>query len=84
MDMFRDTASFDLQMSSLTQAEVMVHPARAGQLEKFQIHDAQLLHSLAYYVKFPLGLTTRSERGEFLFQTRHFSVCIGHERIVLL
>ena len=36
MDMFRDTASFGLQMSSLTQAEVMVHPARAGQLEKFQ------------------------------------------------
>ena len=36
MEMFRDTASFDLQMSSLTQAEVMVHPARAGQLEKFQ------------------------------------------------
>lgn len=36
MEMFRDTASFDLQMSALTQAEVMVHPARAGQLKKFQ------------------------------------------------
>ena len=33
--MFRDTASFDLQMSALTQAEVLVHPARAGKLEKF-------------------------------------------------
>jgi predicted nucleic acid-binding protein len=36
IEMFRDTASFELQMSSLTQAEVMVHPARAGQLKKFQ------------------------------------------------
>lgn len=36
LDMFRDTASFELQMSSLTQAEAMVHPARAGQLQKFQ------------------------------------------------
>ena len=36
MEMFRDTASFALQMSALTQAEVMVHPARAGQLKKFQ------------------------------------------------
>lgn len=33
--MFRDTASFELQMSALTQAEVLVHPARAGKLEKF-------------------------------------------------
>lgn len=36
MEMFRDTASFDLQMSCLTQAEAMVHPAREGQVEKFQ------------------------------------------------
>jgi hypothetical protein len=36
LEMFRYTASFDLQMSALTQAEVMVHPARAGQLKKFQ------------------------------------------------
>jgi predicted nucleic acid-binding protein len=36
LEMFRDTASFNLQMSCLTQAEVMVHPTRAGQLEKFQ------------------------------------------------
>ncbi len=35
LDMFRDTASFELQMSALTQAEVLVHPARAGKLEKF-------------------------------------------------
>ena len=35
IEMFRDTASFELQMSSLTQSEVMVHPARAGQLKKF-------------------------------------------------
>ena len=41
--MFRDTAGFDLQMSSLTQAEVLVHPARTGQLEKFQ----KLLSGLA-------------------------------------
>ena len=33
--MFRDTASFDLRMSALNQAEVLVHPARAGKLEKF-------------------------------------------------
>ena len=33
--MFRDTASFELQMSALTQAEVLVHPARAGKLDKF-------------------------------------------------
>lgn len=33
--MFRDTESFELQMSALTQAEVLVHPARAGKLEKF-------------------------------------------------
>ena len=35
LEMFRDTASFDLQMSALTQAEVLVHPARAGKLDKF-------------------------------------------------
>lgn len=33
--MFRDTASFGLQMTTLTQAEVLVHPARAGKLDKF-------------------------------------------------
>lgn len=33
--MFRDTAGFDLQMTALTQAEVLVHPARAGKLDKF-------------------------------------------------
>ena len=35
LNMFRDTASFGLQMSALTQAEVLVHPARVGKLEKF-------------------------------------------------
>ena len=35
LEMFRDTAAFDLQMTSLTQAEVLAHPARAGKLEKF-------------------------------------------------
>lgn len=35
LEMFRDTAAFGLQMTSLTQAEVLVHPARAGKLEKF-------------------------------------------------
>lgn len=35
LEMFRDTASFDLQMTALTKAEVLVHPARAGKLEKF-------------------------------------------------
>lgn len=35
LNMFRDTASFGFQMSALTQAEVLVHPARAGKLEKF-------------------------------------------------
>jgi predicted nucleic acid-binding protein len=35
LKMFRDTASFGLQMSALTQAEVLVHPARAGKLDKF-------------------------------------------------
>ena len=35
LQMFRDTVSFELQMSALTQAEVLVHPARAGKLEKF-------------------------------------------------
>jgi predicted nucleic acid-binding protein len=33
--MFRDTAAFSLQMTALTEAEVLVHPARAGKLEKF-------------------------------------------------
>jgi predicted nucleic acid-binding protein len=33
--MFRDTAGFGIQMTALTQAEVLVHPARAGKLEKF-------------------------------------------------
>ena len=42
MEMFRDTASFDLQMSALTQAEAMVHPARAGQINKFQRMIASL------------------------------------------
>lgn len=36
LDMFRDTAAFELQMSSLTQAEAMVHPAREGEVEKFE------------------------------------------------
>jgi predicted nucleic acid-binding protein len=36
LEMFRDTASFDLQMTALSQAEAMVHPARNGKLEKFQ------------------------------------------------
>lgn len=35
LNMFRDTASFGLQMTTLTQAEVLVHPARAGKLDKF-------------------------------------------------
>jgi predicted nucleic acid-binding protein len=35
LEMFRDTAAFGLQMTALTQAEVLVHPARAGKLEKF-------------------------------------------------
>jgi predicted nucleic acid-binding protein len=35
LGMFRDTAAFGLQMTALTQAEVLVHPARAGKLEKF-------------------------------------------------
>ena len=35
MEMFRDTASFDLQMTSLSQAEALVHPARNGKLDKF-------------------------------------------------
>ena len=33
--MFRDTAAFGIQMTALTQAEVLVHPARAGKLDKF-------------------------------------------------
>ena len=36
MEMFRNTASFDLQMTALSQAEAMVHPARSGKLDKFQ------------------------------------------------
>ncbi len=35
LNMFRDTTSFQLQMTALTQAEVLVHPAKAGKLEKF-------------------------------------------------
>lgn len=35
VEMFRDTASFDLQMSALTYAEILVHPARAGKAERF-------------------------------------------------
>jgi predicted nucleic acid-binding protein len=35
LKMFRDTASFQLQMTALTQSEVLVHPAKAGKLEKF-------------------------------------------------
>ena len=35
ISMFRDTAAFGLQITALTQAEVLVHPARAGKLEKF-------------------------------------------------
>jgi predicted nucleic acid-binding protein len=33
--MFRDTAGFDLQMSAVSLAEVLVHPARAGKADKF-------------------------------------------------
>ena len=35
LSMFRDTAGFGIQMTALTQVEVLVHPARAGKLEKF-------------------------------------------------
>ncbi len=35
LEMFRDTASFDLQMTALSQAEALVHPARNGKLDKF-------------------------------------------------
>ena len=34
LEMFRDTASFDLQMTALSQAEALVHPARNGKLDK--------------------------------------------------
>jgi predicted nucleic acid-binding protein len=36
LEMFRDTASFNLQITALSQAEAMVHPARNGKLDKFQ------------------------------------------------
>jgi predicted nucleic acid-binding protein len=36
LEMFRDTASFDLQITALSKAEAMVHPARNGKLDKFQ------------------------------------------------
>ena len=36
LEMFSDTASFDLQITALSQAEAMVHPARNGKLDKFQ------------------------------------------------
>jgi len=36
LGMFRDTAGFDLQITALSLAEAMVHPARNGKLEKFQ------------------------------------------------
>ena len=35
LEMFSDTASFDLQMTALSQAEALVHPARNGKLDKF-------------------------------------------------
>jgi predicted nucleic acid-binding protein len=35
LEMFLETSSFDLQMTCLTQAEVMVHPHRANKIEKF-------------------------------------------------
>lgn len=35
LKMFRDTANFELQMNALTQAEVLVHPARAGKMDSF-------------------------------------------------
>lgn len=35
LKMFRDTANFELQMNALTQAEVLVHPARAGKMDRF-------------------------------------------------
>ncbi len=46
LEMFRDTASFDLQMTALSQAEAMVHPARNGKLDKFQ----KMLSSLGLVV----------------------------------
>jgi hypothetical protein len=36
LGMFRNTLSHDLVMSSLTLAEVMVHPARAGTVQRFE------------------------------------------------
>jgi len=36
LEMFRDTASFDLQITALSKAEALVHPARNGKLDKFQ------------------------------------------------
>ena len=46
LEMFRDTASFDLQMTALSQAEALVHPARNGKLDKFQ----KMINSLGLVV----------------------------------
>lgn len=35
VQMFRATAEFDLQMSAISLAEVLVHPSRVGEAEKF-------------------------------------------------
>lgn len=52
LDMFRDTASFDLQITSVSQAEAMVHPARNGKLDRF--------HKLVS----GLGVEVRAVEGE--------------------
>ena len=36
LEMFRDTASFDLQITALSHAEALVHPAKHGKLDRFQ------------------------------------------------
>jgi predicted nucleic acid-binding protein len=36
MELFSRASDWELQISALTQAEIMVHPARAGKLDQFQ------------------------------------------------
>lgn len=76
--MFRDTASFDLQMTSLSQAEVMVHPARNGKLDKFQ----KMLNSLGLVVT-PIEGLDASKLATFRATTtlKMPDACVLHQAI---
>ena len=78
LEMFRDTASFDLQITALSQAEAMVHPARDGKLDKFQ----KLVYGLGLEVV-PIEIEDTGELASLGAKTslRILDLCVLHHAL---